>query len=97
MTLPASASDPSALDATAPDASASDPSALAGAAPVGSMLVAAGTVIAPGAVHVPGWVDIRSGWIVACGAGEPPREPDHSFAHSTLAPGYVDVHAHGGG
>lgn len=66
-------------------------------APDSALLVAAGTVIAPGAVHVPGWVDIRSGWIVACGAGEPPRTPDHSFPGGTLAPGYVDVHTHGGG
>ncbi|TFC93619.1 MULTISPECIES: N-acetylglucosamine-6-phosphate deacetylase [Cryobacterium] len=61
------------------------------------MLVAAGTVIAPDAVHSPGWVDIRAGQIVACGAGEPPREPDHVFAQSALAPGYVDIHTHGGG
>ena len=61
------------------------------------MLVAAGTVIAPDAVLSPGWVDIRAGLIVACGEGEPPREPDHVFAQSTLAPGYVDIHAHGGG
>jgi N-acetylglucosamine-6-phosphate deacetylase len=69
----------------------------AGSTPDASSLVAAGTVIAPGAVHAPGWVDIRSGRIVDCGAGEPPRPPDHSFPDGTLAPGYVDVHAHGGG
>jgi N-acetylglucosamine-6-phosphate deacetylase len=61
------------------------------------MLLAGGTVIAPDAVHSPGWVEIRSGRIVACGAGEPPRTPDFSFPHSTLAPGYVDAHNHGGG
>ncbi|TFD30303.1 N-acetylglucosamine-6-phosphate deacetylase [Cryobacterium cryoconiti] len=65
--------------------------------PADSLLVAAETVIAPDAVHTPGWVDIRAGLIVACGAGEPPRRPDHVFAQSTLAPGYVDIHTHGGG
>ncbi len=65
--------------------------------PDDSMLVAAATVIAPDAVHTPGWVHIRSGRIVACGAGEPPRTPDLTFAQSTLAPGYVDAHTHGGG
>ncbi|WP_241981783.1 N-acetylglucosamine-6-phosphate deacetylase [Cryobacterium sp. TMT1-19] len=65
--------------------------------PVDSMLLAARAVIAPDAVHTPGWVDIRAGLIVACGAGEPPRPPDHVFEQSTLAPGYVDIHTHGGG
>ncbi|TFC26519.1 N-acetylglucosamine-6-phosphate deacetylase [Cryobacterium sp. TMT2-18-3] len=64
---------------------------------VDSTLLAARAVIAPDAVHTPGWVDIRAGRIVACGAGEPPRAPDHVFAESTLAPGYVDIHTHGGG
>ncbi|TFB53599.1 N-acetylglucosamine-6-phosphate deacetylase [Cryobacterium sp. TMT2-17-1] len=61
------------------------------------MLLAARAVIAPDAVHTPGWVDIRAGLIVACGAGEPPRPPDQVFEQSTLAPGYVDIHTHGGG
>ncbi|MBG6212674.1 N-acetylglucosamine-6-phosphate deacetylase [Cryobacterium sp. CAN_C3] len=61
------------------------------------MLISGGTVIAPDAVHSPGWVDIRAGRIVGCGAGKPPRDPDFSFPESTLAAGYVDVHTHGGG
>jgi N-acetylglucosamine-6-phosphate deacetylase len=61
------------------------------------VLLAAGTVIAPDAVYTPGWVDIRSGTILACGEGAPPRAPDLSFADSILAPGFVDVHSHGGG
>ena len=65
--------------------------------PAGSMLLTAGTVIAPDAVHTPGWVDMRAGLIVACGAGEPPRKPDFGFAQGALAPGYVDIHTHGGG
>ena len=64
---------------------------------VDSMLLAAWAVIAADAVHTPGWVDIRAGLIVACGAGEPPRPPDQVFEQSTLAPGYVDIHTHGGG
>ena len=61
------------------------------------MLIAGGTVIAPDAVYSPGWVDIRAGRIVGCGAGEPPRKPDFSFPESTLSAGYVDIHTHGGG
>lgn len=60
-------------------------------------LLVAGTVIAPDTVYSPGWVEIRSGQIVACGGGNPPGEPDLSFPGSTLAPGFVDVHNHGGG
>ena len=61
------------------------------------MLLTAGTVIAPDAVHSPGWVDLRSGRVVAVGDGEPPRKPDFRFPHGTIAPGFVDVHSHGGG
>ncbi|WP_241981191.1 N-acetylglucosamine-6-phosphate deacetylase [Cryobacterium algoritolerans] len=65
--------------------------------PAVPMLISGGTVIAPDAVYSPGWVDIRAGRIVGCGAGEPPREPDFSFPECTLAAGYVDIHTHGGG
>ncbi|MBC7440966.1 MAG: N-acetylglucosamine-6-phosphate deacetylase [Ramlibacter sp.] len=61
------------------------------------MLISGGTVVAPDAVFSPGWVDIRAGRIVGCGAGEPPRKTDFSFPESTLAAGYVDIHTHGGG
>ncbi|QYF73978.1 N-acetylglucosamine-6-phosphate deacetylase [Cryobacterium sp. PAMC25264] len=61
------------------------------------MMITGGTVIAPEGVHSPGWVDIRAGRIVGCGAGMPPRDADFSFPESTLAPGYVDIHTHGGG
>ncbi|MEC5152506.1 N-acetylglucosamine-6-phosphate deacetylase [Cryobacterium sp. GrIS_2_6] len=61
------------------------------------MLLVGGTVIAPDAVYSPGWVEIGLGRIVAVGGGEPPRKPDFSFPGSTLAPGFVDAHNHGGG
>lgn len=65
--------------------------------PKHGLVLTAGTVITADAVHSPGWVEITAGVIVACGAGEPQRRPDFSFPDSTLVPGFVDVHSHGGG
>ncbi|MDJ0324771.1 N-acetylglucosamine-6-phosphate deacetylase [Cryobacterium sp. PH31-AA6] len=85
--------------ATAPIALGEDSAAPRPGAPALNlpMLISGGTVIAPDAVYSPGWVDIRDGRIVGCGAGEPPRKADYSFPQSTLAAGYVDIHTHGGG
>lgn len=45
-----------------------------------------------------GWVSWAAGRITGVGAGTPPRPPDVSLpAGSTLAPGLVDGHVHGGG
>jgi len=61
------------------------------------LLLAAGTVILPDRELTPGWVEVRGGLIVACGAGEPPRAADVDLPAGVLAPGFVDVHNHGGG
>ncbi len=45
---------------------------------------------------VPGWVEVAGDRIVAAGPGQPPRPADE-VAPGVLAPGYVDVHCHGGG
>jgi len=59
-------------------------------------LIAGDRALLPGVEGlVPGWVEIEGGVIVAAGQGAPPRAPDE--VASTLAPGYVDVHSHGGG
>ena len=42
-----------------------------------------------------GWVRIEGGTIVEVGDGVPPAHPDLSLP--VLAPGFVDVHCHGGG
>lgn len=61
------------------------------------LLITAGTVITPDAELSPGWVEVRSGLIVAVGAGEPPRPADAAYPTGILAPGFVDAHSHGGG
>lgn len=61
------------------------------------LLIAAGTVILPDRELTPGWVEVRGGLIVACGASEPPRAADVLLPAAVLAPGFVDVHNHGGG
>lgn len=43
----------------------------------------------------PGWVETDAETIVALGHGTPPGRPDRTSA--ILAPGFVDVHCHGGG
>ena len=61
------------------------------------LLLAAGTVILPDREYSPGWVEVRGGLIVACGAGDPPRPADVSLPAGVLAPGFIDAHNHGGG
>lgn len=62
-----------------------------------SILLSAGTVVAADAVYTPGWVEVRAGRVVAVGAGDPPRVADVRYPDGILAPGFVDVHNHGGG
>jgi len=61
------------------------------------LLLAAGTVILPDREYSPGWVEVRGGLIVDCGAGDPPRPADVSLPAGVLAPGFIDAHNHGGG
>jgi N-acetylglucosamine-6-phosphate deacetylase len=60
-------------------------------------LIAAGTVVLEQGVCRPGWVRTSGTAIVACGAGPAPGVPDVDLPDATLVPGFVDVHAHGGG
>ncbi|HKJ12247.1 MAG TPA: N-acetylglucosamine-6-phosphate deacetylase [Ornithinimicrobium sp.] len=60
-------------------------------------IVAAGAVVASGSVLRPGWVQVTGDRISGVGAGEPPADPDVSWPHSALVPGFVDMHVHGGG
>ncbi len=66
------------------------------------MLVSASTVVLGDIVARPGWLDSRDGYIVAAGAGAPPVPADLALGDPlvpgvTLVPGFVDMHAHGGG
>ena len=60
-------------------------------------LIAAARVLAGGGVLEPGWIEIAGSEIVAVGGPAPPRPPDQAFPHHWVAPGFVDLHVHGGG
>lgn len=62
-----------------------------------SMLVRAGRVVTPARVFAPGWVLVDGDRILDVQQGAPPRPPDVDLPSSTVVPGYVDAHAHGGG
>lgn len=63
--------------------------------PPHTALIASPQVLWPDGTLRPGWVLVESGRIAGTGHGEPPRRPDLSSPY--LAPGFVDVHCHGGG
>lgn len=71
--------------------------AAANAGGQGTILIAAGRVITPQQVLTPGWVEVGGDRIVHLGAGVPPRAPDIDSPRSTVVPGFVDTHTHGGG
>lgn len=61
------------------------------------MLLAADQIVFPDAdAPAAGWMQISGEWIVAAGLGRPPGRPDEQVV-GLVAPGFVDVHAHGGG
>jgi N-acetylglucosamine-6-phosphate deacetylase len=60
-----------------------------------------GTLLLCGALsragrRAPGWVDIDGESIVACGEGEPPRDPDER-CEGVIAPGLCDLQVNGAG
>ena len=61
------------------------------------MLLTAQQVVTPARVHAPGWLDVDGDRIVDGGEGPPPRPADLDLGDSTLVPGFVDAHVHGGG
>jgi N-acetylglucosamine-6-phosphate deacetylase len=60
-------------------------------------LISAGTMILDGRISRPGWLETSGERILACGAGPPPRLADHDFPDCVVAPGFIDMHVHGGG
>lgn len=61
------------------------------------MLISAGRVVTPARVFAPGWVHVEEDAVADVGSGAPPRPPDVDLPDATVVPGFVDVHAHGGG
>lgn len=61
------------------------------------MLLSGDRVVFPDSPEpVRGWIDIAAQRIRSTGTGAPPRPSDHHLT-GIVVPGYVDVHAHGGG
>lgn len=61
------------------------------------MLIAADRIITPARVLAPGWLLVDGDRVTDVGAGDPPRPADVALPGATVVPGFVDVHAHGGG
>ncbi|GFG86252.1 N-acetylglucosamine-6-phosphate deacetylase [Mycolicibacter algericus] len=58
-------------------------------------LISAGAVVLDGRVCRPGWLSVADGRIADCGTG--PVRADVEFADCVVAPGFIDMHCHGGG
>ena len=61
------------------------------------MLLTAGTVATGSELLRPGWIEVSGQSIAAVGPGIPNRPADHDLGASTVVPGFVDTHVHGGG
>ncbi len=61
------------------------------------MILTAGTVLTGDATLGAGWVELDGDRIVAVGPGAPPRPADIDLGEVVVAPGFVDMHVHGGG
>ena len=60
-------------------------------------LIGAGAIALDGRICRPGWVQTSGRQFLVCGAGTPPRPADINFSDAVVAPGFVDMHVHGGG
>lgn len=61
------------------------------------MLLTADTVITGPELLRPGWIEVVGETVAAAGAGDPPRPADIALGATTVVPGFVDTHVHGGG
>jgi N-acetylglucosamine-6-phosphate deacetylase len=62
-----------------------------------SRLISAGRVVTPARVLAPGWVLVEGDLVTDVQQGPPPRPADVDYPDSTVVPGFVDGHVHGGG
>ncbi len=60
-------------------------------------LLGGARVVAADAILSPGWIDVRGDRIFAVGSGSAPGPVDVDLAGTTVVPGFVDMHVHGGG
>jgi N-acetylglucosamine-6-phosphate deacetylase len=64
---------------------------------VSTVLLAAARVAAPDRILEPGWIRLRGGRIDAVSAGlPPPGESVVDLGRRMIAPGFIDLHVHGG-
>lgn len=61
------------------------------------MILSAGHVVTPARILAPGWLLVDGDRIIEVGEGPPPRSPDLDLGDTTVVPGFVDLHVHGGG
>jgi N-acetylglucosamine-6-phosphate deacetylase len=61
------------------------------------MLLSADCIATGAELLRPGWIEVAAGRVLAVGAGTPPQPADHDLGASTVLPGFVDMHVHGGG
>jgi N-acetylglucosamine-6-phosphate deacetylase len=61
------------------------------------VLIAAGAIALEQRICRPGWLATEGDRIGACGAGPPPRPADVDVPGALVVPGFVEMHAHGGG
>lgn len=61
------------------------------------MLLRAAAVATGREVLRPGWIEVSGGLITAVGSGSPDRPADRDLGATTVVPGFVDTHVHGGG
>jgi N-acetylglucosamine-6-phosphate deacetylase len=62
-----------------------------------TVIVTASQVVTPARILAPGWLLLDGDRIVEVGEGPPPRAADVDLGPATVAPGFVDLHVHGGG
>ena len=61
------------------------------------LLLAGGRIVTPGGVLSPGWIRLAGPLIDAVGSGDAPEQPAVDLRGQWVLPGFVDMHAHGGG
>jgi N-acetylglucosamine-6-phosphate deacetylase len=61
------------------------------------VLITAGSIALGQQICQPGWLETRGQRIRECGTGPPPRQADVDLPEALVVPGFVDIHAHGGG
>lgn len=61
------------------------------------MIIEARELFTGETTYAPGWIRIEDEHVIAAGEGTAGSAPDLRFREALIAPGYVDVHCHGGG